>query len=112
MKDTLFVLRPGFDDGGTAYFCPYCAHVIGYLTYFPAVRDTLDIVELDFPRPRRALLELIGEEHQSAPKLVLGGAPAAVPDVTVSEANGRTFIAGAVQIMKYLAVTRGTPIPH
>lgn len=112
MKDTLFVLRPGFDDGGTRYFCPYCAQVIGYLTYFPEVRGTLEIVELDFPRPRRELALLLGEEHQSMPKLVLGDGAPAVPGVELSEAGGRRFVASTLPILRYLAATRSTPLPH
>ena len=112
MKDTLFVLRPGFDDGGTAYFCPYCAQVNGYLAYFPEARETLDIVELDFAKPRRPLVDLLGEANQSAPKLVLGGEPVAVAGVELSEANGRHFVASTMPILKYLAATRGTPVPH
>lgn len=112
MKDTLYVLRPGFDDGGASYFCPYCAQVTGYLTYFPRVRDTLEVVELDFPRPRQPLVELIGEANQSAPKLLLAdGAPDA-PGVEISEVNGRRFVANTAAILRYLALTRGTPLPH
>ena len=112
MKDTLFVLRPGFDDAGTAYFCPYCAQVIGFLTYFPAVVDTLDVVELEFPRPRQRLVELVGDAHQGMPLLVLGGPPVAVAGVTVHEANGRRFVKNAIEIVRYLAATRGVPGPH
>jgi Protein of unknown function (DUF3088) len=107
------VLRPGFDDGGTKYFCPFCAQIIGYLTYFPAVRDTLEIVEVDFAKPRRPLVDLLGEANQSAPKLVLGeGAPATVEGVEISEANGHRFVANTAAILRYLAATRGTPISH
>ena len=112
MKDTLFLLRPGFDDGGTSYFCPYCAQVAGFLAYFPHVRNTLDIVELDFAKPRRPLVDVLGEANQSAPKLVLGGEPASVPGVEISESNGRRFVTNTMAILKYLAATRGTPIPH
>jgi DUF3088 family protein len=107
------VLRPGFDDGGTAYFCPYCAQVSGFLSYFPHVRDTLEIVELEYPRPRQAIVELIGEANQSMPKLVLGDdAPAEVPGVEISEANGRRFVTETPRILRYLAITRKTPLPH
>jgi hypothetical protein len=57
-------------------------------------------------------VELIGEEHQSAPKLVLGGGAEQVPGVEVTEARGHRFVAGAVPILRYLAATRRTPIPH
>ncbi|HET7501895.1 MAG TPA: DUF3088 family protein [Kofleriaceae bacterium] len=112
MTDALFLLRPGFDDGGTAYFCPYCAQVVGFLTYFPQVRDTLPITELEFPRPRKPVVALVGEANQSLPLLVLGGEPAAVPGVTVGEANGRHFVKDALAIIRYLAATRGVPMPH
>jgi hypothetical protein len=113
MKDTLFVLRPGFDDGGTSYFCPFCAQVIGFLTYYPAVRDTLDVVELDFPRPRRRMIDLLGEANQGLPKLVLAEPPATAPaDVTIHRAGERAFVTNALEIMRYLAVTRGVPVPH
>jgi hypothetical protein len=112
MKDTLFVLRPGFDDAGTSYFCPYCAQVVGFLTYFPAVAATLDIVELEFPRPRQPIIALVGEPHQGMPLLVLGSAPVAVADVTIHAANGRHFVKNAIEITRYLAATRGVPRPH
>lgn len=112
MKDTLFLLRPGFEDRGTSYFCPYCAQVVGFLTYFPEVPGTLEIVELAFPRPRKQIVELVGEAHQGMPLLVLAGEPIAVPDVTIDEANGHRFVKNAISIMRYLAATRGVPLPH
>lgn len=112
MKDTLYVLRPGFDDGGTSYFCPFCAEVIGFLSYFPHVRDTLEIVEVDYAKPRRPLADVLGEAHQSAPKLVLGDGAPDVPGVEIAEANGRRFVADTMAILAYLAATRGTPAPH
>ena len=112
MKDMLFLLRPGFEDHGTSYFCPYCAQVIGFLTYFPQVRDTLQITELDFPRPRQPLIDLVGEANQGMPLLVLGGEPVAVPDVTIEEANGHRFVKNALSIIRYLAATRHVPLPH
>jgi hypothetical protein len=111
MKDTLFVLRPGFDDKGQRWFCPYSAQVIGYLAYYPGVRDSIDLVELEFPRPREPVVSLVGEEHQSAPILVLGGEPAEV-GVPVGEAKGRRFVEKTIDILRYLARTRGTPDPH
>jgi hypothetical protein len=112
MKDTLFVLRPGFTDNGASYFCPFCAQVIGFLTYFPHVQGTLNIVELDFPRPRKQLVDLLGETNQVMPLLVLASKPVEVPHVTVDEANGHSFVKNAISIVRYLAATRGTPLPH
>lgn len=112
MKDQLFVLRPGFDDRGTRYFCPWSAQVIGFLAYYPEVRETIDIVELDYAKPRRPLSELLGEQHQSAPRLLLAGEATPVTGVDVREANGHAYIENAIEILRYLAATRGVPIPH
>ena len=112
-RDTLFVLRPGFQDQGKRWFCPYSAQVIGYLDYFPELRETLEIVEIDFPKPRQPVVDLVGESHQSIPLLVLheGATP---PDVGVpiGEAKGRKFVEKTMDILRYLARTRGTPDPH
>jgi hypothetical protein len=112
VNDTIFVYAPGFIDGGTRYFCPFSAQVIGFLTYYPELRATLDVVELPFDKPRRPLVELLGESHQAAPVLVLGGEPVAVPRVTVGEANGHRFVEKTIEILRYLAATRGVPRPH
>jgi len=112
MQDTLFVYRPGFVEHGTTYFCPYSAQVIGFLTYYPAVRATLELVELGFEKPRRPLVDLLGEAHQAAPMLVLGGPPATVQGVQVRESGGRHYVEKTLEILRYLAVTRGVPVPH
>lgn len=112
MRDTLYVLRPGFEDGGATCFCPYSAQVIGFLSYYPALRATIDVVELEFPKPRHPLCDLIGEDHQAAPMLVLGGEPVDVADVAVGQARGRHFVEKTIEILRYLAATRGVPLPH
>lgn len=112
MKDQLFVLRPGFDDKGVRYFCPYAAQVIGFLAYYPQVRDTLDVIELDYPKPRAPLAGLLGEDHQAAPMLVLGDAPVETEGVTIAEANGHKYVEKTLQILRYLASSRGVPLPH
>jgi Protein of unknown function (DUF3088) len=113
-RDRLFLLRPGFEDAGRRWFCPYAAQVVGYLFYYPEVRTTLDILEIDFARPRRALVDLVGETNQSTPCLVLGdGAPTGPIDgVTIETHEGRRFVAKTIEILRYLAATRGTPPPH
>ena len=114
MRDTLFVLHPGFLDKGVRWFCPYSAQVIGMLAYYPELRDTLEIVEMEYPRPRQAVIELVGEAHQALPLLVLRDdvPPADVPHVTIGEANGRKFVEKTIEILRYLAHTRGVPGPH
>lgn len=113
MRDRLFVLRPGFVEQGTDYFCPYSAQVIGFLTYYPEVKATLDLVELGWDKPREPLASLLGASHQSAPILVLGNAsPTTIDGVTIAEADGHRYIEKTIEILRYLAATRGTPDPH
>ena len=112
MRDTLYVLRPGFEDRGTVWFCPYSAQVMGFLGYYPEVRASVDLVEIDFAKPRHPLSDQLGEDHQSAPMLVLAGEPAAVERVTVAEARGRRYVEKTIEILRYLAATRGVPGPH
>jgi hypothetical protein len=116
MRDRLFVLRPGFTDparGPGAFFCPYSAQVIGFLAYFPEVRATVEVIELGFERPRRPLSDLVGEAHQAAPLLVLGDEdPAADAGVPIGIANGHRFVEKTLDILRYLARTRGVPAPH
>jgi len=112
MKDTLFVLKPSFEDKGALHFCPFCAQVIGFLAYYPQVKDSLTLVELDFPKPRTPLSDLLGEKHQAAPMLVLGGEPVPVPHVTIAEANGHHYVEKTMEILRYLAATRSVPFPH
>lgn len=113
-RDVLFVLRPGFTDRGARWFCPYSAQVMGFLSYYPEVRASLELCELDFARPREPIVELVGEEHQAAPLLVLaeGSEPAQVPEVAIRRANGRHFVEKTIEILRYLAATRGVPAPH
>lgn len=113
MRDTLFVLRPGFHDKGQIWFCPYSAQVIGMLTYYPQLRDTLDVVELGFQKPRYPVSTILGEDNQSLPVLVLApGSETAVKDVHVSDAGGVRYVNKTIEILRYLAATRGVPPPH
>lgn len=112
MQDQLFVYRPGFTEHGTLHFCPFSAQIVGFLTYYPAVRATVNLVELAWPKPRQPLVDLLGPDHQAAPMLVLAGEPASVPRVHTAVANGRHYIEKTIEILRYLAETRGVPTPH
>ncbi len=114
MKDQLYLLKPGFmDQGKGPYFCPGCALVEGMLSFYPILREKIEVHYIDFPRPRSELISLIGSDNQGAPKLILSEDSAAAPeDVIVATANGRKFIAGDVAICKYLAHAYGCGMPH
>jgi hypothetical protein len=73
--ERLFLLKADFEDknraDGKLYFCPECSPIEGLLSYYPKLRNELEIHYLDFSRPRPVLVELLGEENQSCPVLVL-----------------------------------------
>lgn len=113
MKDILFLLPADFHDGGARWYCRECAEVHGLLALYPRLADQLDVRILDFPRPRPAMVELLGEAHQNAPTLVIGDPARAVPEhVAVKSANSRRFIDSAKPIGEYLAAAYGIGRPH
>jgi len=71
----LFLLKADFLDAsrsdGKRYFCPDCVMLEGLLSYYPRLRDELDVQYVNFARPRQVLINLIGEDNQSCPVLVL-----------------------------------------
>lgn len=73
--EKLFLLKADFLDAnradGKIYFCPECSPIEGLLSYYPRLREELEIHYVDFNRPRKELVDLIGEANQSCPVLVL-----------------------------------------
>lgn len=109
MKDKLFILRPGFYSGAEGpFYCGDAVSVEGLLSFFPQLRDVVDVEYIDAPRPRSAIVELIGEDNQSAPVIVLGK-DQAVKDaaIDVRESNGMRFISAPDDIRRYLSSQYG-----
>lgn len=110
MTDRLFLLNPGWtDDQGGPWYCPAGAVVEGVLAFYPQLRDDLEIGYLDHPRPRPPVIELVGEDHQSCPILVLDGA-FDWPDAQMAP-TGRRFLQDEA-IIPYLAARYGIGLPH
>ena len=112
-KPVLYLLDPSFADPALpeqAFFCRHGALVEGVLGNFPEVRDQLEIRRVAFPRPRREVIEAIGETNQGLPVLVLP------PGETWSGANGghngRIFATGSESILATLAERYGIPVIH
>ncbi len=100
MKDTLYILAPGFEDPaypGKAFYCWHCALMEGVLASFPELADRLDVRRIAWPKPRREVAELLGEDNQSLPVLVL------------SEGG---FINDKDAILAALTERHGFPHPH
>lgn len=116
--DILLLLEPGFTDSardqeGRRYYCPSCAFIEGVLACCPELRQKLDIRHIGYPRPRREIVELVGDAHQGCPILVLD--PSNHPFVDASRfhrfgdrlhSNDTRVIAG------YLADRHGALVAH
>ncbi|MEP3430333.1 MAG: DUF3088 domain-containing protein [Roseibium sp.] len=100
MKDTLYILTPGFKDPaypGKTFYCWHCALMEGILASFPDHATKLDVRRISWPRPRQDLVDLIGEANQSLPVLIL--------------AEGG-FIDDKDAILQALTDRHGFPHPH
>ena len=87
--------------------------MVGLLEFYPALKQQLEVRWLEFSRPRPELIDLLGEEKQSCPVLVLKDAPNDPPTMSeVQRANGRWFVEGADEIAHYLAQVNGIGVPH
>ena len=113
MKDTLFLLRPGFMNASRGpMYCSDSAPVEGVLSFFPKLRTQIDVRYLEFPPPRIALVQELGEEYQSLPALILApgstlgeGMPAA------KSARGKQFFNDERSIRQYLSMRYALPTP-
>lgn len=111
MTDRLFLINPHWtDDQGGPWFCPAGSVVEGVLAFYPALKTQLDITRLDYPRPRRAVIEQVGEDHQSCPILILDGT-FDWPEAQISETTGKRFLQDQA-IIPYLAARYGIGLPH
>lgn len=63
-----------------------------------------------WPRPRREVIELVGEENQSLPLLVL--AEGATSPHQTGTHKGLAFISDKDKILAALSDRHGIPVPH
>jgi len=112
MKDQLFLLRPGFMNAGMGpLYCSDSAPVEGVLSFFPQLRELLEIHYLDFPRPRKPLVEALGDQYQSLPVLVLApNRDLKDKELEASHANGKWFFTDESSIRHYLSTQYGLPL--
>jgi hypothetical protein len=112
-RDRLFLLSPDFEDPaypGQRFYCWHCALIEGVLASFPALAGSIDVVRIAWPRPRLAVIDVVGEENQSLPLMVL--ADGATSAHQTGSHQGRAFIADKDGILATLAERHGFPIPH
>ncbi|XPF93586.1 DUF3088 family protein [Colwellia sp. RE-S-Sl-9] len=90
MKPILFLLKMPFEDGPEKkmWICPPCALVEGALLSNKHWEDVVDIRRVDFPRPRKEVIDMLGEENQGLPALIV---------------DNENFLTDAKEIINYLA---------
>ena len=103
MKPILFILQMPFTDhdvedtDNTTWFCSHCALIEGALAVNPHWNDHIDLRRISFARPRVELVDLLGEENQWLPVLILD------KDNTLTD---------PLAITAYLAKSFGGAAPH
>ena len=113
MRDHLFLLDPLFADPalpGRSFYCRDCITVDGLLAAFPDKGQTLDIIRLPYPRPRPAVIALLGKANQNLPVLVL--AEDAPDELADGEYDGVRFVGDLKRLLHALHVRHGFPEAH
>lgn len=113
----LFLLKPDFLDANmdkdAKFYCPSCAQVLGIITYYPELREKLDIIFIDFKRPRKEIVDLIGEENQGCPNLIFSKEEVAGLDVGYLNEYGDYYFQNKVPLIaEFLAEQYGIGVPH
>jgi DUF3088 family protein len=111
-RDIIFLLAPGFEDNNRREYCPECAEIWGVLNYFPAILHGLDIRYQPIARPRAEMVDMLGEDHQNCPTLVLAQSVDTGAEAAVKTANGHSFLDNARDIGKYFAHRYGVAVPR
>ncbi|MGZ9114075.1 MAG: DUF3088 domain-containing protein [Brevundimonas sp.] len=112
-RDRLFIVKPGFADPafpGQVFYCWHCALMEGLIASFPAALGSIDIERIEWPRPRQAVIDMVGPDHQNLPLLVLADdAPAGLE---TGQYQGRRFVQGKDEILRAISFRCGIPDPH
>ena len=112
-RDKLFLLQPGFLDPkypGRLFYCWHCALLDGVLASFPQLANRIEIVRVPWPRPRGAVISLVGETNQSLPLMVLAAGETSKFQTGIYGKLG--FISGKDKILAALIERHGIPEPH
>lgn len=112
-RDTLFILKPGFEDPaypGKLFYCWHCALMEGILASFPDFAKKIDVERIPWSKPRKQLVNLTGENSQSVPVLILASELSG--DIEVKNHKGVLFIDDKDQILRVLSMKYGIPNPH
>lgn len=111
-RDTLFLLPAGFADNDRREYCPECAEMWGLLSYYPAIKESVDIHYQSIAKPRADIVALLGDKNQNCPTLVLHADSPKYDNCGIMQKSGHHFINNARDIGKYYAARFGTAYPR
>ena len=107
------MLNTWFDPDGTGpFYCPDCGIVEGFFAYNPEISTQVDIIHIDFQRPRKTIIDVLGEENQGSPALVIDENTPGIKGIKKSMTTGRSFIDDPVLICDWLANKFNGVHPH
>jgi hypothetical protein len=111
VKDQLYLMRPSFTNAGLGpFYCGDSVSVEGLLSFFPELREKLDVHYIAFPRPRQALVDALGEQNQSVPVLILRDGTVDLARMDAAERAGTArFYNNEKKIRQYLSLKFGLP---
>jgi len=102
-KPILLMLNPWFDNGDQGpFYCPDCGIVEGFLAYNPDIRAQLEIIYVEYKRPRPTIIEYLGEENQGSPVLVLDDSDQIPDGAKKSFSTGKIFIDDPILMCNHL----------
>lgn len=113
MRDCLYLLDPQFEDPdlpGRSFYCRDCVTIDGLLARFPDKASELEVIRIPYPRPRDAVIAVVGEAHQNLPLLVLApNADASLSDGCHGDAR---FVSDFKGLLHALHIRHGFPEAH
>lgn len=113
MRDRLYLLDPQFEESaypGRSFYCRDCVTIDGLLARFPDKASELEVIRIAYPRPRDAVIAVVGEAHQNLPLLVLApGADAALADGRHGDTR---FVSDFKGLLHALHIRHGFPEAH
>ena len=112
-RPILFMLNPWFDDGDIGlFYCPDCGIIEGFLAYNPDIIKQIELISVEFKRPRPEIIKYLGEENQGSPVLVLDDSNQLPEGAKKSFSTGKIFIDDPVFICNYLGKLFQGVRPH
>jgi hypothetical protein len=113
MRDRLYLLPANFGDPalpGRTFYCRDCVTVDGLLALFPDAAARIDVIRIDYARPRLPVIDAVGMANQNLPLLVL--ADGTDPTLADGHHHGRYFISDFRKLLHALHVRHGLPEAH